>query len=335
MLDAESLQRLIEEFNRDRACLPMESLLRKWGGSKGLLNQALKSLKNIESDKRRQLGEQLNSIKEFVEELKQEQVRTQKLAKLSVAERDLSYTFNDHGVGRIHPVSELHNRLARFYMAYGFEIVDGPEIETSFNNFDALNIPEHHPARDMQDTFYLSNSRNGDVLRTHTTSIQARVFQSRKPPFKVICFGRVYRNETEDASHQAMFDQFELLWVDRDLGLGHLISLIDKSLRFLFGQDVVVRFVPKYYPYTQPSIGAQIGCSLCKGAGCSMCGGSGYSTVGGAGLVHPYVFKRFGICSDEFTGLAFGLGSSRLAAQGAGLSKLKSLYDADLRYFGG
>ncbi|MCS6893465.1 MAG: phenylalanine--tRNA ligase subunit alpha [Deltaproteobacteria bacterium] len=330
--EKEKLLNLKAEYDSDRLSLSVEELLAKWAGSSGLLRRSLDHLKNIPQEERRRVGSSINAIKEDLEKLKRDLVNKTRLEKLMIPERDLTYEYGASGLGTIHPVTKLHNRLAEFYRGLGFDIVDGPEIETAANNFDFLNIPEHHPARDMQDTFYVDGVNYGELLRTHTTSIQARILSSKKIPVKAVCFGKVYRNETEDATHQAMFDQFELLWVDRDLSLPHLLALIDSSLKFLFGDKTKVRFVPKYYPYTQPSVGAQIACELCKSQGCSFCGGSGYVTVGGAGVVHPNVLSNFGLNSLEFTGLAFGLGSSRLAVQMSGLPKLKTLYDADLRY---
>lgn len=341
---ANAIRKMIDDIKKlyesDKSSLDPSALISKWLGSNGVLKSYLAQLRNMPGEEKKRLGQIINEIKEELNDLKLQTTRQRETNRLKVAPRDLTYSFGQLEPGFDHPVSAFHSHLARFYLAYGFSVVDGPEIETQFNNFDALNIQEHHPARDMQDTFYVEPvnvslgelQETRDVLRTHTTAIQARVLSTARIPIKVVCFGKVYRNETEDASHQAMFHQFELLWVDRNIGLPELLSLIEESLLFLFGDNTKIRFVPKYYPYTQPSIGVQIACALCEGVGCSFCGGSGYSTVGGAGVVHPSVLERFNFDPKEITGLAFGLGSSRIAAQKAGIPKLRSLYDGDLRF---
>jgi phenylalanyl-tRNA synthetase alpha chain len=210
----------------------------------------------------------------------------------------------------------------------------GPEIETEYYCFDSLNIPKHHPARDMQDTFY---TETGHVLRTHTTSVQARLLQTRslfegkKLPIKVASFGKVYRNETEDASHTAMFHQFELVWVEKGLTLANLLAMITHIVKELYGKRRKVQFVPKFYPYTEPSIGPRIDCVICKSAGCPSCGGAGWVTVGGAGMIHRNVLLEFGFNPDEVAGFAFGLGSSRLAGQMYNLPHLRAVYENDLR----
>ncbi|MCS6961471.1 MAG: phenylalanine--tRNA ligase subunit alpha [Deltaproteobacteria bacterium] len=334
-------QSLLDSFKKDKESLKPDELINKWLGSKGILKDWFQKLKNLSEDQRVEVGKALNLIKQELEELKKGRSLDQIKKRLTLKPRDLTYSYNWNGVGSLHPVTELHKELVEFFSKLGFELVEGPEVETSFNNFEALNIPEYHPARDMQDTFYINpievQSNSGtveirDVLRTHTTSIQARVLSRGEFPIKVICFGRVYRNETEDPSHQAMFHQFELLWVDKGLGLPELLSLIEEAMKFLFGKDSITRYVPKYYPYTQPSFGVQTGCIICRGSGCPLCNGSGFITVGGAGVVHPKVLQTFGFDANLLAGLAFGLGSSRLAIQRAGLSKLRLLYDGDLRY---
>jgi len=207
--------------------------------------------------------------------------------------------------------------------------VDGPEVEHPFYNFDALNIPEHHPARDMQDTFWVTG---GLLLRSHTTTVQARVLESKPElPIRVASLGRVYRNEAVDATHLAMFHQFEGIWVDRGLGFHHLKGTLAFIARALFGAERRVRFKPKFYPYTEPSVGVDVSCAVCDGAGCEACHGAGWVTILGAGMVHPKLFLQFGYDPDEVSGIAFGLGTTRMAAQWAGVSKVRSLYETDMR----
>ena len=186
----------------------------------------------------------------------------------------------------------------------------------------------------MQDTFFTAGLTEAQVLRTHTTSVQARVLEEKKLPVKIASFGKVYRNETEDASHQAMFHQFDLVWLEKGLTLAHLMGLTEHIFKELFGKKRKVQFVPKFYPYTEPSIGAQVDCTLCHGKGCPACGGAGWVTVGGAGMIHRKVLLEFGYIPDDVTGFAFGLGTARLASQMSGIPKLKMLYDSDVRVLG-
>ena len=320
---------LKKAFQEDLETLSAEDLVRKWLGSDGFLKKGFQELKRLDGPSKKEAGEILNTIKEKLESIKEELENQKIISKLRLPFTDCSFNFSYPPVGELHPVTQLEWELADFYGRLGFEVIDGPELETSFNNFDALNIPAHHPARDMQDTFYIVNAGPADLLRTHTTSIQARILSSGKVPIKAICFGKVYRNETEDASHQAMFHQFELLWVDTKLGLGHLLTLIEETVKFLFGDATQLRFVPKYYPYTEPSLGVQVRCFECRGSDCSFCGGSGFLTIAGAGVVHRNVLLQFGYDISSTVGLAFGFGTSRLAANKVGIKKLRSLYEGE------
>lgn len=230
--------------------------------------------------------------------------------------------------GARHPLTVVEARCLAVLRQLGFTVVDGPEVETAYYNFDALNIPKHHPARDMQDTFWVSG---GLLLRSHTTTVQARVLQSKPPlPIRVASMGRVYRNEAVDATHLAMFHQFEGIWIDRGLTFAHLKGVLAFVAKSLYG-DHRVRFKPKFYPYTEPSVGVDLACTVCDTAGCDACHGAGWVTILGAGMVHPNVFREFGYDPAEVSGIAFGLGTARMAAQAAGVHKIRSLYETDLR----
>ncbi len=216
----------------------------------------------------------------------------------------------------------------------GFERVDGPEVDHPYYNFDALNIPEHHPARDMQDTFWVDA---GWLLRSHTTTVQARVLEQKPElPIRVCSSGRVYRNEAVDATHLAMFHQLEGIWLDRGLTFAHLKGTLAFIARSLYG-DHRIRFKPKFYPYTEPSIGVDMACAVCGGSGdhegrsCEACHGAGWVTILGAGMVHPKLLLEFGYDPEEITGIAFGLGTTRMASQKAGTKKLRLLYEQDQR----
>ncbi len=310
----------------------LEVLRREWLGKDGKLKLMLKQLKDVPADQKPAVAAKLNAIKSQLETFIDEKVEyfQNEREKALVAGEfiDLSLPVSDPGLGDIHPITKIERKFATLLKPFGFSTYYGPEIETEYFCFDALNIPKHHPARDMQDTFFTESDH---VLRTHTTSVQARELRSKKLPLKIASYGRVYRNETEDASHQAMFHQFELVWVDKGLTLANLLGLIQFILKGLYGEKTKVRFVPKFYPYTEPSIGPQIDCGICHGKGCALCGGSGWLTVGGAGMIHRNVFSEFGYDFKEISGLAFGMGTSRLAAQFCNFPHLKAVYENDLR----
>lgn len=332
-----------------RALSDLEVLKRDWLGKEGTLRALFAQLRDVTPDQKPQVAAVLNEIKAeleaFLIEKERELSEQRRAQELASEYMDCSLPGLSPGVGRIHPITSVERRIAALLKPFGFQNMLGPEIETEYYCFDSLNIPPHHPARDMQDTFYtkdLPAKSSADssapepivhLLRTHTTSVQARALEKGGLPLRVASFGRVYRNETEDASHQAMFHQFELVWLDQGLTLAHLMGLITHILKGLYGKRRKVRFVPKFYPYTEPSLGPQIDCSICKGSGCSACGGSGWVTVAGAGMVHRNVLTEFKYDPAKVTGFAFGLGTSRLACQLCGLPNLKMAYDNDLRVY--
>jgi phenylalanyl-tRNA synthetase alpha chain len=308
------------------------SLKVSWLGKEGVIKDLFKQLREIPQDQKPAIAASLNEFKIKVETLFDdiEKSFSEKtlLEKLRKEFLDPTLPSKSTKIGRIHPITSIERKMSAILAPFGFKNVLGPEVETDYFCFDSLNIPPHHPARDLQDTFYTDT---GEVLRTHTTSVQARTLKEGGLPIKIASFGKVYRNETEDASHQAMFHQFELVWLEQGLTLSNLMALITHILKSVYGKRRKVGFVPKFYPYTEPSIGAQINCSICNGTGCPACGGSGWVTIGGAGMIHRNVLIEFGYNPDEVTGFAFGLGTSRLAGQLFDIPKLKTLYDNDLR----
>jgi phenylalanyl-tRNA synthetase alpha chain len=316
----------------------VELLRRDWVGKEGVVKELFKKLRDVPAEEKPAVAASLNQLKERVEsalEAREQSFKTKALQKqLEEQYLDLSIPEAGSGLGAVHPVTIVEERISAILRPFGFENVHGPEIETDYYCFDSLNIPKHHPARDMQDTFY---TETGHVLRTHTTAVQARVLQQRqlfenqRLPIKVASLGRTYRNETEDASHQSMFHQYELVWVEEGLTLSHLTGLITHILKELYGKRKKVRFVPKFYPYTEPSIGPQIDCSVCRGDGCGACGGAGWVTVAGAGMIHRNVLAEFGFDPEKVSGFAFGLGTSRLAGQLFNLPHLRAVYENDLR----
>lgn len=341
-LSQASIAELNEKFERQSAQIQrpedVELLRRDWLGKEGVVKELFKHLRDVPADEKPAVASLLNQLKERVEgalEAKEQSFKAKALqSKLEGEFLDLSLPEAGSGLGSVHPVTVVEERITQILRPFGFENVHGPEIETDYYCFDSLNIPKHHPARDMQDTFY---TETGHVLRTHTTSVQARILQQRslfengKLPIKIASFGRAYRNETEDASHQSMFHQYELVWVEEGLTLAHLTGLITHIIKELYGKRRKVRFVPKFYPYTEPSLGPQIDCSVCKGDGCGACGGAGWVTVGGSGMIHRKVLEEFKFDPDKVSGFAFGLGTSRLAGQLYNFPHLRSVYDNDLR----
>lgn len=241
--------------------------------------------------------------------------------------RDLTLPGLMTSLGASHPVTIIENECLEILRNFGFTLVEGLEVEDAYHNFDALNIPEYHPARQLQDTFWLAN---GGLLRSHTTTVQARVL-SVKPdlPIKVASVGRVYRNEASDATHSSMFHQLEGFWLEEGLTLADLKGILREVISQLYGERKI-RFKPKYYPYTEPSIGIDLSCTTCDGVGCAACHEAGWVTVMGAGMIHPNVLREFGY-EESLTGIAFGWGTTRLASQWAGVRRVKDLYSVQQR----
>ncbi|MCB9680946.1 MAG: phenylalanine--tRNA ligase subunit alpha [Alphaproteobacteria bacterium] len=311
----------------------VDEVRRLHAGKKSPLKEALRALRDVPEAERPSVAAAVNAAQQTVEaELDAARARLDAevlAARLDAEWVDLSLPGVATPRGARHPVTRTERVCMDVMRQLGFELVDGPEVEDAFHNFDALNIPEHHPARDMQDTFWVDG---GLLLRSHTTTVQARVLEARPPlPIKVVSMGRVYRNEAVDATHLAMFHQFEGIWVDRGLTFSHLKGTLAFVARALFGQDRKVRFKPKFYPYTEPSVGVDVSCGVCGGSGCEACHGAGWVTILGAGMIHPKVFAQFGYDPDEVSGIAFGLGTTRMMAQSTGVTRIRSLYEPDLR----
>jgi phenylalanyl-tRNA synthetase alpha chain len=309
-----------------------ELMRREWLGSKGVMKTLFQKLAILPPEEKIEVAKRLNvaksKIEAFVSGKELKFLQAKQKSQLAKEYLDLSLPAKNPGAGNIHPIRRTERQITALLKPFGFTMVEGPEIESEYYCFDALNIPPHHPARDMQDTFYTTTEH---VLRTHTTSVQSRELEKGKLPLKVIASGRVYRNEADDSSHQSMFHQYELVWLEEGLTISHLMALLTHVLHGLYGVERRIRFVPKYYPYTEPSIGAQIDCSLCQTKGCSFCKGSGWVTIVGAGMIHENVLREFHYDPKVVTGMAFGFGLSRLASQAYHLPHMKSLYINDLR----
>jgi phenylalanyl-tRNA synthetase alpha chain len=312
----------------------LEKLRTNYLSKEGRLRTLFAELKSLSAEEKPKIAAKLNDLKNTLEETlrtrEQQFTEAETNKRLDAEFLDPSLPGNFPGFGSAHPITIVERRMTEVLRPFGFRVVSGPEMEQEYYCFDALNIPKHHPARDMQDTFF---AENGLIMRTHTTSVQARELQRGELPLKVIAYGRVYRNETEDPSHTSMFHQYELVWAEEGLTLAHLMGLVSHILKSLYGKRRKVRFVQKFYPYTEPSVGAQVDCIICHGQGCSSCSHSGWVTIGGSGMIHRKVFEEFKMDPNKISGFAFGLGTSRLAGQFFSLPTLKAIYEADLRHY--
>lgn len=331
---------LNERFERalHAACEPaaLDAVTRDFIGKKSDLKLALSNLRALPQEERASTAARLNALQARFEARIVERRTTlerEALTRQLAAEWvDLSLPGTVPRRGALHPVTEVEQRCLAVLRQLGFTLEEGPEVELPFYNFDALNIPEHHPAREMQDTFFVSGGR---LLRSHTTSVQARVLQERRPPpIKVASAGRVYRNEATDATHLPMFHQLEGFWLEPGLTLRHLKGILEFVGTALYGPEAVFRIKPKFYPYTEPSIGMDIRCTACDGVGCAACHGAGWVTIIGAGMIHHNVLEMFGYDPDVVSGLAFGWGTTRMASQWIGVKRIKALYEQDLRLLG-
>jgi phenylalanyl-tRNA synthetase alpha chain len=302
-------------------------------GRKGTLAQISKEFGKIAPEERAQLGKLLNSVKQDLEsdyESKKQRFEQAELAE-RLASEWIDVTLPAPGVrpGSLHPVTQLQNEIEDLFTSLGFAVLRGPEVESEQHNFDALNIPSTHPARDMQDTFWLSN---GHLLRTHTSPVQVRGMRAFKPPLRMIAPGRVFRNEEVDASHEHTFYQVEGMMVDRDVSVANLIYFMKTMLGGIFKRDVTVRLRPGYFPFVEPGFELDILCLICNGAGCPVCKHSGWVELCPCGLVHPKVLAMSDIDPDEWGGFAFGLGLTRLAMMRYGIDDIRLLQGGDLRF---
>lgn len=302
-------------------------------GRKGELTALLRNLGRLPADERPQAGARINAAKERVQSLidiRRRFLETDQLqSQLTDEVVDVTLPGRGEQTGSVHPVTQALSRIEEIFVGAGYDVVDGPEIEDDYHNFQALNMPPHHPARAMQDTLYLED---GMVLRTHTSPVQVRVMESREPPIRVICPGRVYRRDSPDPSHTPMFHQVEGLVVDEGISMADLKGTVAEFLRLFFEQDLDVRFRPSYFPFTEPSAEVDVGCVHCGGEGCSTCGYSGRLEVMGCGMVHPKVLEMSGIDSERYTGFAFGFGVDRMTMLRYQVDDMRVFFENDVRF---
>ncbi|MEM7366169.1 MAG: phenylalanine--tRNA ligase subunit alpha [Pseudomonadota bacterium] len=306
----------------------------QYAGKKGEITGLLKGLGQLPAEERPAAGADINKARDaFTEALEARKHALQKAdidAQLAAEAIDVTLPGRESDTGALHPVTLVMERIEQFFRGVGYDVVEGPEIEDDYHNFEALNLPPHHPARAMHDTFYVNPNI---LLRTHTSPVQVRTMESRKPPFRVICPGRVYRVDQPDPSHLPMFHQIEGLLIDRNASFADLKGTIVEFLHVFFeNDDLQVRFRPSYFPFTEPSAEVDVQCVHCLGEGCRTCGHTGWLEVMGSGMVHPKVLQYSGIDPEEFSGFAFGMGPDRLALLRYKFNDLRMLLDNDVRF---
>ncbi|HHM05000.1 MAG TPA: phenylalanine--tRNA ligase subunit alpha [Gammaproteobacteria bacterium] len=332
----EQLDQLLAELQRDLAGAndlgALEALRVKYLGKKGSVTVQLKQLGTLPPEERRAAGQLINDAKARVMALLE--ARRAVLEQAALAQRLLAETVDVTLPGRgqhrggVHPVTRTLGRIGRLLGRVGFEVVSGPEVETDYYNFEALNIPPEHPARAMHDTFYFPDGR---LLRTHTSPVQIRLMKDREPPFQVIAPGRVYRCDS-DVTHTPMFHQVEGFMVGTKVSFADLKGILNDFLRVFFERELAVRFRPSYFPFTEPSAEADIQCVMCGGEGCRVCSHTGWIEVLGCGMIHPNVFAHVGVDAERYTGFAFGIGVERMAMLRYGVNDLRLFFENDLRF---
>lgn len=311
----------------------LEKMRIKYLGKKGLIQSVFSKMGKISAEQRPVVGKEANILKGKIQNcLGEHQERLEKKAaqKRFEAEKiDITLPGSKVKVGRDHPISIITKEIEDIFIGLGFNIAEGPEVESEYYNFEALNIPAYHPARDLQDTLYIDNNY---LLRTHTSPVQIRTMEAGEPPVRIIAPGRVYRSDDLDASHSPIFYQTEGLVIDKDISFSDLKGTIELIIEALFGQDRKIRFRPSYFPFTEPSAEVDVSCIVCGGEGCSLCSHTGWLEIMGAGMVHPNVIKNSNYDPEIYSGFAFGVGIDRLVLLKYGIDDIRVLYENDKRF---
>ncbi|MBI5408788.1 MAG: phenylalanine--tRNA ligase subunit alpha [Nitrospirae bacterium] len=331
--DIQSIKKLAgEEIEKADSLKAIQDLKIKYLGKKGLLTAKIKSLGSIPQEDRREYGRILNELKVYIEELIGRQERIFKTAELNKTLQKQRIDVTVPGfympTGHLHPTTQVLDEIINIFTSLGFNVEEGPEVELDFYNFEALNFPQDHPARDMQDTFFIGDDV---VLRTHTSPVQVRVMEKNTPPLRVIAPGKVYRCDA-DVSHIPMFHQLEGFMVDKHITMSDLKGVLEVFIQMVFGAETKVRFRPSFFPFTEPSAEIDISCVICKGSGCNVCKNTGWLEILGAGMINPRVFEMAGYNPDEYTGFAFGMGIERVAMLKYGIDDIRLFYENDKRF---
>lgn len=322
---------LINSDSIDDASL--EALRVKYLGKKGELTAVLRGMGQLSPEERPVIGQIVNEVRVCLEDAiasKKQELSAKALENKLIAEKlDVTVPGNTHKVGHRHPLTLVQRDLEEIFMGMGFSIAEGPEVEYDYYNFKALNIPENHPARDTQDTFYITDNI---LLRSQTSPVQARVMEKQKPPIRIISPGRVYRSDAMDATHSPLFHQVEGLVVDEGITMGDLKGMLETFARAEFGEETRIRFRPHHFPFTEPSAEVDISCFACGGKGCRLCKGEGWIEILGAGMVHPNVLSMCGIDPEKYSGFAFGLGLERVTMLKYHIDDIRMFYENDVRF---
>lgn len=323
----------VEQLNRIKDVKELEDLRIQYLGKKGELTAILKQMGKLTPEERPVIGQLANEVRSHIEEafattftkLKS----AQQNAQLAAETLDVTMPGNTQPLGKKHPLSIVLDEVREIFMGMGFDVVSGPEVELDYYNFEALNLPPDHPARDTQDTFYITDNI---LLRTQTSPVQIREMEKKKPPLRIISPGRVYRSDAVDATHSPLFHQIEGLVVDKGVTMSDLKGTLEQFVKRLYGDDAQVRFRPHHFPFTEPSAEVDVMCFSCHGEGCRLCKGEGWIEILGAGMVHPKVLSNCGIDPEEYTGFAFGLGLERIVMRRYNIDDLRMFYENDLRF---
>lgn len=332
-MDIEDVRVKVEgEISSIKNAVDLNSAKTSLAGRKGLFSDLLNKLKDLDKDERRIAGKEINELKGWAENRLEElrvYFEAEEKRKRDLASRiDITMPGKIPVIGKKHPITQTLEEIIKIFSSLGFSVAEGPDIEPDYYNFEALNIPKDHPARDMQDTFYVDQ---GVVLRTHTSPVQIRTMESQLPPVKIIAPGAVYRCDS-DVSHTPMFHQVEGLMVDKHIRFSDLKGMLSIFIQEMFGSKTPLRFRPSYFPFTEPSAEVDIGCVICEGAGCRVCKNTGWLEILGSGMVHPQVFRIVGYDPEEVTGFAFGMGVERIAMLKFGIDDIRQFYYNDLRF---
>ncbi len=331
----EKLQRIKEEALEQISDINanLEQIRVKYLGKKGELTAVLRGMGSLSNEERPIIGQLANEVRANIEEAiekKNKEIKAKMLeSRLQHEKIDVTVPGNVPEAGHIHPITMVQRELEDIFIGMGFSIAEGPEVEYDYYNFQALNIPENHPARDTQDTFYITDKI---LLRSQTSPVQVRTMEKQKPPIRIISPGRVYRSDAVDATHSPLFHQLEGLVVDKGITMGDLKGMLETFAKTMFGEQTRLRFRPHHFPFTEPSAEVDVSCFVCGGKGCRLCKGEGWIEILGAGMVHPFVLSNCSIDPEEYSGFAFGLGIERIAMTKYGIDDMRLLYENDIRF---
>ena len=330
----EKLQNILNEaLDAINSGADLEQIRIKYLGKKGELTAVLRGMGQLSPEERPVVGQLANDVRAKIEEALDSAASAFKAkqleAQLKAEKLDVTMPSARAKLGHHHPLTLVQRRLEDIFIGMGFSIVEGPEVEYDYYNFQALNIPENHPARDTQDTFYITDNI---LLRSQTSPVQVRTMEKQKPPIRVVSPGRVYRSDALDASHSPLFHQFEGLVVDKGITMGDLKGTLESFAKTMFGENTRTRFRPHHFPFTEPSAEVDVSCFMCGGKGCRLCKGEGWIEILGAGMVHPFVLSNCGIDPEEYSGFAFGMGIERIAMISYGVDDIRLFYENDARF---